>query len=120
MDVTVKQVMSSVEALKSLSNERLPVAAAYSVMRAIRSLEVELVTAQEAADSLMRQYGTRTENGQYIIPSEKTEQFKTEYGELMAQELHIDINKIGMSSLSGITISPANLMRLEFLLDFDT
>lgn len=56
------------------------------------------------------------EAGRYDIPPDKMADFEKEYGELIATEVTIPGQQIKIADIGNVTIAPAHLMNLEWLI----
>ena len=120
IEMTVQQMVDSVNALKEINEKKMPARTAYQFARIIREVENELKNFQEARNKLIERFGKKDESGKLIedekgnieIFPEKQEQFKKEADELMASKIHVNCEQIMLEDILANEFSPAEIGEL--------
>ena len=69
---------------------------------------------EENRIKLVKKYGTEDEDTKQVtVPKEKTQDFYAELAELMQLEIDIPFEAIGLEEFGDITLSAADVMRLD-------
>ena len=120
IEMTVQQMVDSVNARKEINEKKMPARTAYQFARIIREVENELKNFQEARNKLIERFGKKDESGKLIedekgnieIFPEKQEQFKKEADELMASKIHVNCEQIMLEDILANEFSPAEIGEL--------
>jgi hypothetical protein len=101
--------------LSLLLSERWPVKTAYWLARLARKLGGPKNDISQVREQLIKEHGKTRDDGQVGISGmdDTWPAFVAAYGELMAQEVEVDIDKIVLPDVDGVEIKPTTLMMLE-------
>jgi len=124
MNVTVRQILEAQRPLQRLMQQPFPGAVAFRLVRLGRQVDAELAAYQEAQRAMAQTYGERDEDGELItqpgggvpIPEPQREAFAAERDELMATTVELAVDPLPVRVLNGMSISPADLLLLEWLI----
>lgn len=122
MKLTNGQVQAGLDALTILCNDpnRLPTLAAVRAGRAVRKLREAAEPVEAVRVRLVEEHGEKTEDGMRV-PEKNYPAFLPAYGELMAEEVDLDIQPITLKDVEagwskgedgmrvGLEISPTQL-----------
>ena len=104
------------EALQRLISLELPAAIAFKVARVARPIQAELQNYEQQRVALVRRLGEE-KDGQTTVPPSKFVEFNTEHQALLDVELELDITPLSPDVLGEASITPADLMVLQFLFE---
>lgn len=132
MKVTNEEIFNGRDSLRLLSQMRLPVLVSLQVARLVSKLNEPVRILEGVRNSLVNQYGQRQESGEVtvVIPNDLLnrpvspgwENFLKELGELMAQEIEVDAEKVKLpQEVDGkpLQIEPSILIALERLIEVE-
>jgi len=117
-ELTVSVVLSSVEALKELSNKDLSINISVKLVKIIKELNEVLEVYDTKRNELYIKYGEEIENGSMKILDENLETFNKEFDVLKEEEIDIEFEQINVSNLSDINMKTSTLMSLDWLIEF--
>ena len=115
MKVTLEQLVGSVEALKRLFEEPLPIKTTFKLKKVTQEILNNLKIHDESKEELLKKYGTIKGEG-YEIPSDKQEEANKEYTELLATSLTLDCSPFSTTVLGEAKISQNDLNILDWLI----
>lgn len=115
MKVKIREIFESSTILQKLTSASLPAKVSYNILRNARKIEQELVPFEKARIDLVRKYG-KDEEGKVIVTDESLPTFYDEIGELLEQEIEIDIRPIKIDDLSDLKFSAADLQLIDFMI----
>ena len=122
MKIKTQEIISSIEALNALLNEKLPATLSFKIGRLAHQLAPEVETYKKTRDAKMKEHGKPVvdENGnetdKYSFEGEGKDAFIKEMTELEDTEVEIDIPEIKIDDLGSITIEPRHLSVLTWLI----
>ena len=98
---------------------KLPVRTSFKLSKIIKTLSNELSSVEETKIKLFKKYGSQNEDGQLqILPeTEEHENFIRELGELMSEEVDLDIKPISIDDLGDINISVKDMLALSHIIE---
>lgn len=98
--------------LQAALAEKMPMKTAYWFARLISKAEREAQIVEDRRQALVKELGVET-GGNFTVAKDRLEEFMTRFGELLAVEIELDkVEPIAIEALSGINISPENLLAL--------
>lgn len=121
IEVTLNEVLNSIGAFRSLSEQKIPAKAAFQIARLIRELDKENKTFDESRVKALQEYGERDENdeikttpeGNVILKPDKIEEYNNKIQELLDTQIQINAEKISLSLLENAEVSPIEILNLE-------
>lgn len=118
MNLTIKQAVESIAALRRLSEQTFPVKLSYKLGRVLTGIEREIVRFEKHRVQLIKKYGENVEGEQWRIDpkSETFEAFSLEYEELLSIEFKTWGDPVSLDELGELSISPADLASLDWLI----
>lgn len=120
LQVSLQSVYSpaTIKALVALSNEKLPLFAAYQITQLVEWVEKEYARLNSLRLDCLKKYGAQEkENGTWEIPRDQPDSIKEaekEWSTLLDEMVATPFDKkIPLSSKAQVSISPATLVALE-------
>ncbi len=116
MQLTLRDMLNSKDALISLGREKLPGKLAYTLARNMRRINDELEAYDEARVKMIKEkYGAEGEAGIWTVKPENTAAFNEELNQLMETQVEVDIRRIRFEDLPA-EMTPLTLMALEYMI----
>ena len=112
--MNIKEILESKEAIEALTAQILPINTAIKVSKIQKELNEVLDIYQERRKSLFEKYG---EGDDFNIPDTNREVFISEHSDLIEEGLDLNIDKISITDLGDIKISPNHITNLTWLLE---
>lgn len=116
----INAILNSQEALNELLDAKLKASVAFKIKRVAKIVTSIMEDFESAKKGLFDKYGETTEvEGQetmQILP-ENLEVFKTEFDELMDQDIDQSIVKISPEEFDNVEISARTLLQVDWLFD---
>lgn len=121
IEMTIREMISSVSALRNISEKKMSAKTAYQFARIIREVENELKSFQEARNKLIERYGKKDENGKIledengnvVIFPDKKEKFDEEADDLLKTKIKINCEQVMLEDISNDNnFSPAEIGEL--------
>ena len=117
-------VQRAAEALRELSQERLPVAGALRARKVIRVVQAHLDDVEGVRKELLSRYACKDEHAQLVLDErgnatfddDGLERFQADYLELMEQTVEFE-HGLTVADLGSIEVRPATLVALGALLE---
>lgn len=116
MKTTVQNLYNLTEGLNSLLDKELETSTALVVQRNFTKISEEAKTSEAVRRRIVEKYKDYINDNDQFTDDGKREEFKEEIGELMSQEVDVDIKKLKVSDL-GETIKPRTLAQLSLIID---
>ena len=114
MKFTLGEIRGLEESLVKIMNKEIPVKAAYKLGKFLKKVSKELVTIEEQRISLVKKYSKgENEKGDFQVLSEKENDFRKEFVELLQTEVNIDVQTVSIEDFGDISLSPVDLMKLD-------
>ncbi|WP_040209899.1 DUF1617 family protein [Clostridium polynesiense] len=123
MLISNERLISDYSTLKNIANKELPIRASYALAKNISKIESEIRVYEKERTKLIEKYADKDEEGQVKADEGGQIIFKDPEGwskdirELLAIENDIEIHKFPISSLEGYTMSPADLILIEYMIE---
>ncbi len=116
MQLTLKDLVNSKDALLTLGREKLPGKLAYTLARNMKRISDELDAYDEARVKMIKEkYGAEGEAGIWTVKPENTAAFNEELNQLLDTQVEIDIRRILFEDLPA-EMTPLTLMALEYMI----
>ena len=112
MKLTNGEIYSAKEPLQKLATERFPVKVSYALAKIVATLDGPLGLIEQVREKLIRSYGAVSPDDptQIAVTPENIPQFAAEVGELMQQEVELDIEPVTLPET--LEIEPSVLFAL--------
>lgn len=125
MRVNMSEILNAMNIVRSLANTPMKAKAAYKVARLVNAIDKEYSMFQEVRNELINKYGVRDENdnlkidenNNYSIKKELINQFNTEFNELLAEEIDLNVNPLNMNDVDEKTFTPNEMIALAPFLE---
>jgi len=121
MKVTLKNIYGASNILGLLVEQQLPIRIAFKLTRLITRLNEEYTNLDTTRRTLLKKYGTESENSDpnnpsYTFTPENQDKFSNEFGELLEEKVEIDWDPLSIDDLgSGLTLSVRELNTIGFI-----
>lgn len=122
MKLSNLQLVNSIQVLKQLSNQSLPIKVSFYVSKNIKSIQAAAEVFEEEKKKLMKQYCEKKEDGSLNVHEDGTvdildkEGWNKDFGELLELESEVDVIKISISDFNQTAITPQEVQAVEFML----
>jgi hypothetical protein len=121
IEVTLNEVLNSIGAFRSLSEQKIPAKVAFQIARLIRELDKENKTFDESRVKALQEYSERDENGEIktspegnvVLRQDKIEEYNNKIQELLDTQIQVNAEKISLSLLENLELSPVEMLNLE-------
>ncbi len=125
MKLSNERILNDAAALGSISNKELPVKVSYAIAKNINKIESELKVYSNEKQKLIDKYSEKGEDGKTLIDTENKIKIADEYLDdwnrdielLLAIENEVDIHKFDISLLEGFSMSPSELMLIDYMIE---
>lgn len=113
MRIKVKDITNGFLSLKKLCDEKLPIKTSYRLARLLKTIQQENETFEAERIKLLLEYGEPSDDEPDIVrvPNDRIDEVNGMLNELLDQEIHIDCEKVDLSS-QDIDIPANDLMNL--------
>lgn len=115
MKIKLKQLVSSIDALKNLCNERIPLSVSFELGVLIEDSEHNLKIFDETRNNFIKKIGKEQKDGSYKIEDKDTPSVEKEMADLLNIEINLSIEPIKISTLGEIDIKPVDMHTLKWL-----
>ena len=119
IEITLKEIVDSIDLLTELSTRSLKTKAAYQLGRILREAQKEFSLYNEKRIALLEKYADKDEegkpvieNGNYKISDEGIAAINTEYNELIETTVALNANKLQLYLLDDETFTPTEMLKL--------
>jgi len=117
MEFVLGKLYQIAPALEALASEKMNIKASRRVMRFLETASAEVQGIEAERIRLVKEYGEDQGDGKYIIPDDKREEFASTFNELLSDTVDLPVQKIPEEWLENVSISPAHLIMLDFLIE---
>ena len=125
MKLSNERILNDAQSLGSISNKELPIKVSYSIAKNISKIESELKVYNTQKQKLIDKYSEKGEDGKTLIDAENKIKIQDEYlenwnrdiEELLAIENEVDIHTFDISLLEGFSMSPSELMLIDYMIE---
>lgn len=125
MKLSNERILNDSTRLASIAQKELPIKVSYAIAKNLAKLEAELKTYNIEREKLIEKCSVKDENGKTIV--DENSQIKIQPGqiadwnkdmkELLSIENDIDIHQFGIEALDGYSITPAELMLIDYMIE---
>ena len=116
INLTLAQIVNSVDTLKFLGNLRMPVKSSYRINKMLRKVASEVDIYEEERKKIFEEFGEDMGGGRLQIKEEHKDQAAETMDLLLNQDVELDIPEITLEMMEGIEMSPLELQTIEPLL----
>jgi len=124
IEITVQEMIDSIEVLKEISEKKMPAKTAYKFARVNREIDRENSVFQETRRDLIVKYGEKNEdgslkedNGNIVIPKDQVNDFQQEVNGLVKTHITINAEKISLDELGDDLFSPTQIGKIEWMIE---
>jgi len=126
--VTIEELLASRGPLQVLLTQPLPARLAFRLTKLAKAVTAELETYEETRKALCERYADKDDDGRpkkigegseerFDIPEAKMPELEAEHKDLLQSEVTIAGQRIKLNDISGISIAPAHLISLAWLVE---
>lgn len=121
IETKVSNILINLDFFRQLSNQPLPVKTAFEIARLIRELDRENETFEKCRLEIIKKYASFDENNNIIydehnnilMSPEQTSACNEDLIQLMNNIVHINAEKIDISIIEDLQVTPAQILSLE-------
>lgn len=119
MIVKIGEVVDAVDALKELSEQKMPIATSFKITKFIKDIAPEVENFQTHRMKWFKELGEEDEVSKVItIKPENIDKFNKEMEDLRNVEIRVDFKKLKLEELGeNVQLSPRSLIFLEKFLE---
>lgn len=105
-------------AFNEQENIQLPIMVNFAIQKNLYELSSVVNIIEKVRNDLGKKYGEYdSAEGNYFIPEENREKISNELNQLMEAQQNVDIKKIKLKDLEGISLTPAQMRSLLFMIE---
>jgi hypothetical protein len=123
MNIKLKQLVDSVEALSLLMGLKLPIVLGFKISLFVKKASPELDEYNKKRNELLGEYAevVNDENGKptgnmKFSDEDKAKTFSDKLNALLDQDVKVDVPEVSISEFSGLEIEPKYLVNLDWLI----
>lgn len=113
MKLRLGEIRQMKDPMTVILDKDLPIKSAWRLNKLIKVFDKELADIEEFRISLVKRLGEVDEEGNVQVPSDKMEDFVTEFNELLSTEVEFEFEPIEIDSIGDINVTAKDLMILE-------
>lgn len=125
MKLSNERILNDAARLAEISKKQLPVKVSYAIAKNISKIESELKIYNKEREKLIQKHAELDEKGQIKIEEDgqvvfkegAKEQCEKDLKELLVIENEIDVHKFSIIELEGYSMTPAELMLIEYMIE---
>lgn len=125
MKLSNERILNDSARLAQIAQKELPIKASYAIAKNLAKLESELKTYNSERGKLIEKYSIKDENGKTVadensqikLQPELLPDWNKDIQELLAIENDIDIHKFSIEALNGYSMSAAELMLIDYMIE---
>ena len=119
--VKLREIVEGINALKELSNQKLPVFESFKISLFLKNIAPTLEAYEAERNKLVQELGTPVkekgkETGNFNFEDEKAKEFNEKIASVLDVDVDVDVPVISIKALGDIKIEPINLSSLMWLL----
>lgn len=120
--ISLDEIITLVPILKELMNNSFDSSLSFKIGRLIRELDKELELFNESHMQIVKKYGVRDSQGEFIFENNQVkvtdiEKCNAELQELLNTNIEIYAEKISISAFDGIKITPSQAIVLDLIVE---
>lgn len=115
MQTTLREIITAKDALTNLGNQKLPIKTGYSISKIIKFINRELRDFANTRERLMKEM-TDNQDSEH----NSTEEIQKILELLVDAEIDLPMNKVDLSSVTGVELTTRDIMTLEPFCIFET
>lgn len=121
-NVKLKDIVSSLEALNSLTSTKLPVFTSFKLSLFLKNVSPIVEVYEKKRNELIAELGTpvmdddNKETGQFNFKADKAKEFNESISIILEEVVDVKVPVINLSDLNGVNIEPNNIAKLLWLI----
>jgi hypothetical protein len=122
INMKLKILVESLEAIKVIANQKLPVTTAYKLSLFLKKVDPELTTWETKKNELIKELGNKQvdekgkETGNFVVAPEKVKEFTEKIDAILNEKITIVIPEIKLKDLGDLKIEPRYLAGLDWMI----
>jgi single-stranded DNA-specific DHH superfamily exonuclease len=109
MKIKLEKIVNSVEQLKGLQQETMPVKVSYRIKRLIDKLSPILKTYEEKRNDLVKEFGEENEDKSFQVKKENLDEFYKKLNEVLEIEEEVEFEPINIEELGDTKLKPVQI-----------
>ena len=120
--VQLRTLVESLESLRTLSSESLPVFESFKISLFLKSVSPFVESFEVERNKLMIELGSPekdkkgVETGKYTFKPKKAEEFNTKMATILDVDVKVDVPEISVSALGDVKIKPLDMTNLLWII----
>lgn len=121
---SVGKILEASQALREVNNMDMPIAAALKWNKNVKEIDEVLKVFNERREKMFNEFAEEVEPDEdgkspgKRVPEERMEEFSKAVEEIIQEEVELNIQKMDIASFGNVTVKPAVLGQLEWILDY--
>jgi anti-sigma28 factor (negative regulator of flagellin synthesis) len=116
MKVKLSKIVNSVPAFKILSQQaNLSAKVSFKFAKALNIIQTELDLFEQTKNKIVSQYQVLNQQNELEIPQDKVEEIKKQLMDLLEEEVELNVEKVHINDLSGVTVTISNMMLMDYI-----
>jgi hypothetical protein len=122
MKVKLSTIQAAEQGFLAILKASMPVKLSYAIGKNLKKIVSKMDDIEKSRLGLVSKYGTTNDKGLTQVTPENMDTFNKEYGDLLTQEVELDLWKISLNKLSdaGVRLTPEQVLSLEEFIEDDT
>lgn len=112
MKITVRTIVSSLEALRELSQLKFKAVQAFNVAKVVKDCQTHLENYDVVRVSTIKKFSTDGNQ----VDENRINDFSNELNEVLDQEVEVYTHSLSLEDFSDLTLAPGHLLLLEWLI----
>lgn len=125
MKLSNERILRDIPKLSEIIKKQLPAKVSYAIAKNIAKIEAELNVYNKEREKLIEKYSVKDEQGKTIVDENNQIKIREEYitdwnrdiKELLSIENEVDIHKFSIDALEGYSMTPAELMIIDYMIE---
>lgn len=125
MKLSNERILRDIPKLSEIIKKQLPVKVSYAIAKNIAKIEAELNVYNKEREKLIEKYSVKDEQGKTIVDEnnqikireENITDWNRDIKELLSIENEVDIHKFSIDALEGYSMTPAELMIIDYMIE---
>ena len=125
IEISINELLNSVQVLKKLSSQNFMAATAYKIARICRESDKELELFNNQRTALIQKYGMRDDSGMLMkneegfiqFSPENSQKFTNEINELTQTIIHLNVEKMTIEELGTVLLTPDEMLMIDCFIE---
>ena len=126
MIITNRQLFDGAAAIRELTGKDLPIKLSYKLSKIAKTMEPMVAVIDDLRKKLIEKYAAKDDEGNLARPDGDVNQglvtladaasFNKDFNEVLDETTEIEVEQIQLGTLGDITVTPATLIALDWLI----